>query len=195
MKNLIVLAVMAATSISPPTPSLVDDLREISDSLRKVAHADKELSQEMNRKRVQPGLTWVDDDVIDPWNEMNPGLNPIDGNGVGIPAPPRKHWVDMAMGNMKDSLAVLDGQIKDLSTAFSAIKSGKKADEFRAQMDVLDDTYNNVTLGYQKLVPMTRGSEYDTKAIDTVVRGLHEDLASMNEERVRLLKIAKELNQ
>ena len=190
------VALGAAFMVNQPAKALPvqDNLIEMSDSLRKMAHADKELSAEMNR-HTTPGLSLTDDMVMEPGN-MNPVESPLSQDtGAARPLPPRRHWVDLAMADLKETIAVLGGQIQDLGTAFGASRAGARADEFKAQLDVLNDTYKTLQDNYQKLVPMTRQSNYAIRDVDTLAQAIHDDLKGMNEERVRLLKLAREIEK
>lgn len=185
--------VIAAASTFDKT-QVQEQIRDMSDTLKRIHHASGELHSEVNRRQmISTGPDYMDQMIMDPWMSAYPGLNPT-GMAAGFQnmkpgplLPPRKRYVDVSMTQLQQLITLLD---TDVSNILAATQQGNaNSDAIKAQMLIVSDAKNRIDSANQKLIALTKGAPYDNKAISTATEDIRDDVASINELRHRISKM------
>ena len=188
----------APTPTTPPDPKAIEEqLRDLTDTLKKTYNAAQNLQAECNRVYNADAL---DNVIMDPWMEGQPGLAhviPPPFPGALKPMPARKKWVDYDQAQITQLLRMLTGEVNAIGAASSIDTS------IKVTVEILQDNLQQIDEQYARLNSLTNPSttddkgqpNYDKASITKTAQALKDETSGLNEVRKRLLRQLKDFDK
>jgi hypothetical protein len=174
-------AAAAATVASGKNTSedLTNQLQDLGETLQRISHVISQVVGEYNQHGAD-----LDQMIMDPWMEGNPGLAPMVAHS-GPLLPPRQKWVSYSVAELSKLIGMLQGDLARMS------QNSPSNDKVKVQFEVLNDTKTQLSSDLQNLVALTQTNLNDRTSVLKLCQALRDDASGMNEIRKRLLRLTK----
>lgn len=114
--------------------------------------------------------TWGDPLFIVPpkYDQKDSKIYLSDMKQLGPLEQPHKKWIDADMARLSSEIALLNGEIKDISASSSTASVGE-----------MKTILNDVDAHHKQLQTLTAGPKYDNLAIGTAAMRIYDDMAKL----------------
>jgi ABC-type transporter Mla subunit MlaD len=172
-------ATATVASAKNTSEDLTNQLRDLGETLQRISRVISQVEGEYNQHGAD-----LDQLIMDPWMEGNPGLAPMVAHS-GPLLPPRQKWVSYSVAELSKLVGMLQGDLARFS------QDSFSNDKVKVQFDVLNDTKTQLSTDCQNLVALTQTNLNDRISALKLCQALRDDASGMNEIRKRLLRLTK----